>query len=189
MSPLCSDQRHELLSRARQAIAEAVRGERPAAPLPRSLSGSQSKEEKTYGAFVTLNCSGRLRGCVGQIETVGSLAEVVERCAVAAATEDARFAPVSLDDLAQLEIEISLLSPLEPVAPAGIEIGRHGLVVEQGMHRGLLLPQVAVERHWQWQRFIEETCMKAGLRRDAWKDAGTRTFAFTAEIFSDASGR
>jgi hypothetical protein len=75
------------------------------------------------------------------------------------------------------------------MVPAQIEIGRHGLVVERGSRRGLLLPQVPVERRWQWLRFVEETCVKAGLGRDAWKDPATRTFAFTTEVFTEASCR
>jgi AmmeMemoRadiSam system protein A len=187
MLPLCSELRHELLARARRAISEAASGE----PAARSESRHnddfrRDREENARGVFVTLHRRGQLRGCVGQIEACGPLGEVVERCAIAAAEEDPRFAPVKPAEVAELEIEISLLSPLEPVAPAAIEVGRHGLVVERGMQRGLLLPQVATERHWQWQRFLEETCVKAGLERDAWKNPGTRTFAFTTEVFSEA---
>jgi AmmeMemoRadiSam system protein A len=182
MSPLCSELRHELLARARRAIREAASGE----PAARSESKRDFHDEAERGVFVTLHRRGQLRGCVGQIEACGPLGEVVERCAIAAAEEDPRFAPVKPGEVAELEIEISLLSPLEPIAPAAIEVGRHGLVVERGMQRGLLLPQVATERHWQWQRFLEETCVKAGLERDAWRSPATRTFAFTTEVFSEA---
>ena len=120
---------------------------------------------------------------------VGALADVIARCAAAAALEDPRFPPVKPDEVTEIEIEISLLSPLEPMVPAQIEIGRHGLVVERGSRRGLLLPQVPVERRWQWLRFVEETCVKAGLARDAWKDPATRTFAFTTEVFTEAGWR
>jgi len=182
MSPLCSELRHELLARARRAISEAASG----APAARSESNYDVHGEMARGVFVTLHRGGRLRGCVVQIEASGPLGEIVERCAIAAAEEDPRFAPVKPGEVAELEIEISLLSPLEPIAPAAIEVGRHGLVVERGMQRGLLLPQVATERHWQWQRFIEATCVKAGLERDAWRNPATRTFAFTTEVFSEA---
>jgi AmmeMemoRadiSam system protein A len=185
MSPLCSEERRALLNRARRAITEAVHGDRPAQSPYRF--DPHAPREVTPGLFVTLHYRGHLRGCVGQIESVEPLAEVVERCAVSAARDDPRFSPVSSDELSDLEIEISLLSPLEPIVEDAIEIGRHGLVVERGSRRGLLLPQVASERHWQQQRFVEETCVKAGLPRDAWKEPATRMFAFTTEIFSDAS--
>jgi AmmeMemoRadiSam system protein A len=187
MSPLCSEERRELLAVARRAIVEATKGKTSVRSSRRSDSGSA--EDRTCGVFVTLYRRGQLRGCVGQIEGVGALANVIAHCAVAAALEDPRFPPVEPAEVAELEIEISLLSPLEPVAPAQIEIGRHGLVVERGSRRGLLLPQVPAERRWQWQRFVEETCVKAGLSRDAWKDPATRTFAFTTEAFTEASCR
>jgi AmmeMemoRadiSam system protein A len=187
MSPLCSEERRALLDRARRAITNAVHGD-PSAQSPQGLAPDLS-DGVGPGLFVTLFHRGHLRGCVGQIESVEPLTEVVERCAVAAARDDPRFSPLSSDELSDLEIEISLLSSLEPVASDAIEVGRHGLVVQRGSCRGLLLPQVASERHWQWQRFVEETCVKAGLPRDAWKDPATRTFAFTAEIFSEATCR
>ena len=189
MSPLRREERRELLDRARRAIADAARANASRNFTARFDSLNDADVQTTCGVFVTLHARGQLRGCVGQIEGVGTLADVVERCAVAAAMEDPRFAPVAEVELADLEIEISLLSPLEPVSPNAIEIGRHGLVVERGSHRGLLLPQVAAERHWQWQRFVEETCVKADLARDAWKDPATRTFSFTTEVFSEASCR
>jgi AmmeMemoRadiSam system protein A len=184
---LCSEDRRALLIQARRAIVEAVNG-KPAAQVSHRLDADPPQNPQP-GVFVTLFHRGHLRGCVGQIETLEPLIEVVAHCAVAAACEDPRFTPVVQSELGELEIEISLLSPLEPIAPEAIEIGRHGLVIERGSRRGLLLPQVAAERDWQWPRFIEETCVKAGLPRDAWKDFATRTFAFTTEIFSEASCR
>lgn len=171
------------MARARRAILDATIGKPSSQSASRSESGSTA--ENTCGVFVTLHHRGRLRGCVGQIEAVGPLSDAVARCAVAAACEDPRFPPVEAAEIADLEIEISLLSPLKPLAASQIEIGRHGLVVERGSRRGLLLPQVAAERHWQWPRFVEETCVKAGLSRDSWKDSATRTFAFTTEVFSE----
>jgi AmmeMemoRadiSam system protein A len=187
MSPLCSEERRELLAVARRAIVEATEGDSSFRSLRRS--DTKSAEDNARGAFVTLYLRGQLRGCVGQIEGVGALADVIARCAAAAALEDPRFPPVKPDEVTEIEIEISLLSPLEPMVPAQIEIGRHGLVVERGSRRGLLLPQVPVERRWQWLRFVEETCVKAGLARDAWKDPATRTFAFTTEVFTEAGWR
>jgi AmmeMemoRadiSam system protein A len=185
MSPHCSEERRALLAVARRAIVEATRGERPAR-IPHRRD-PDSALVAAPGVFVTLRYRGRLRGCVGQIETVETMGEVVAHCAVAAARDDPRFEPVEESEVGELEIEISLLSALESMAANEIEIGRHGLVVQRGSRRGLLLPQVAVEQRWQWQRFVEETCAKAGLSRDAWKDPATRTFAFTTEVVSEAA--
>lgn len=114
---------------------------------------------------------------------------VVAHCAKAAALEDPRFSPLSPQELVEIEIEISVLSPIEPIAPDQIESGKHGLVVTRGSIRGVLLPQVAAEFQWTAERFLEETCVKAGLERDAWKDAATQIEAFTAEVFSESEFR
>jgi uncharacterized protein (TIGR00296 family) len=96
---------------------------------------------------------------------------------------------VGVEEVASLEIEISVLSPLEPVAPDAIIAGQHGLLVVRPPFRGLLLPPVAAERRWSGQRLLEETCAKAGLHRDAWRDPTTQVSAFTAEVFSEAELR
>lgn len=128
----------------------------------------------------------RLCGCIGQVAPSDSLAVTVARCAIGAATKDPRFPPVRPEELAELEIELSILSPLEPIEPEAVQIGQHGLMVVRDYHRGVLLPQVAMEHHWTRERFLEETCTKAGLPPDAWRDPGTQIQAFTAEIFSEA---
>jgi len=136
---------------------------------------------------VTLRHDGRLRGCVGAMSSSGPLGATVSSCAVASATSDPRFAPLSIADLAGLTVEISVLGPLEPVSgPAEIETGRHGLVVEQGPHRGLLLPQVATEWGWTADIFVAEVCKKAGLAPDAWRRDAC-LFRFEAEVFGDAT--
>lgn len=137
------------------------------------------------GAFVTLHLRGKLRGCVGQVEAQKSLADTVARCAIAAALEDDRFDPVQPDEVPRVNIEISVLSPPKPIKPNEIVIGTHGLIVERGAFRGLLLPQVATERHWKAEKFLTETCLKAGLPGDAWKSDKTQVFGFTAEVFSE----
>ncbi len=137
-------------------------------------------------AFVTLYVRGHLRGCVGQIERDASLAETVAQSAISAALQDPRFAPLSRDEAANFEIEISVLSPLQPASPQQIEIGRHGLLIRRGDRRGLLLPQVAVQRRWPPQRFLQETCRKAGLAPNSWQEPGTDLFVFTTEVFSEA---
>ncbi len=129
---------------------------------------------------------GRLCGCIGQVVPSDSLAVTVARCAVGAAAKDPRFRPVCPEELAELEIELSVLSPLQPIEPEAVEAGQHGLMVVRDYHRGVLLPQVATEHRWTRERLLEETCRKAGLPPDAWKEPGTQILAFTAEIFSEA---
>ena len=136
-------------------------------------------------AFVTLHRGGHLRGCIGHIEFDEPLGAVIARGAVAAASSDPRFPPVSAAELPELEIELSLLGPLEAIAtPDDIEVGRHGLVVEHGRHRGLLLPQVAPEWGWDRETFLAQTCHKAGLPRDAWKQRA-KVWRFEAEVFGE----
>jgi AmmeMemoRadiSam system protein A len=173
-------ERQILLTIARRAIVEAIIHGR--AWHPESV---RKKLAAPAGAFVTLELRGRLRGCVGMAEARDSLAQAVARCAVAAATEDTRFKPVKPEEVAGLVIEISVLSPLTPIKPGEIDIGKHGLVVERGTFRGLLLPQVPVEHKWTRERFLSETCEKAGLPGEAWKSQETRLLGFTAEIFSE----
>ena len=137
------------------------------------------------GAFVSLYIHDELRGCVGQIESPGSLGDVVARSAISAALHDTRFPPIAPAELPALKVEISVLSVPQPISPDAVVVGMHGLVVVRGPHKGLLLPQVAAERNWSAQRFLEETCNKAGLPRDAWRDPATKLFGFTAEVFSE----
>ena len=138
------------------------------------------------GAFVTLRRRGRLRGCIGQFATDLPLAQVVARCAIAAGREDPRFHGVKAEELADIEIELSILSAAMEIPPDQIEIGRHGLIVSSGGKRGVLLPQVAAQYRWTPERFLQETCVKGGLDQNAWKIPGTRIEAFTAEIFSES---
>jgi AmmeMemoRadiSam system protein A len=180
MSRLSSDDCRLLLDLARRAISSAIIEKRilDFSPYPSTLT-------QPAGAFVTLHRDGQLRGCVGQVEASDPLGDAVARAAINAALHDSRFPAVEADEVRRLEIEISVLSPPEPIAPETILPGHHGLLIVKGEHRGLLLPQVAAGRQWSSQRFLEETCAKAGLPRDAWRDPATRIFAFTAEVFSD----
>lgn len=184
MPPLPNDARRALLELARRSITEAVQHDRPlAVPFP---TGDLAQ---ATGVFVTLRRRGRLRGCIGQVEAIEPLALAVPRCAAAAALEDPRFEKMQPAELADLDIEISVLSALRPIAVCEIELGRHGLVVTRGHQRGLLLPQVAADFHWTPEHFLEETCRKGGLGQDDWKDPATRVEGFTAEIFSDEDFR
>ncbi len=180
-SPLSHDDRRALLARARAAIVEMVTQHRipdfPPAVGPLAMPGS---------AFVTVRCFGKLRGCIGRTNSTEPLAETVTQCAISAALDDPRFAPLAPGDIPGLEIEISVLSEMTPISATAIEPGKHGLLVVQGPRRGLLLPQVALEHHWSAERFLAETCQKAGLARDAFRDPETKLFGFTAEVFSEA---
>jgi AmmeMemoRadiSam system protein A len=180
MSPLPSDDRRALLALARQAITAAVAKE-PAPALP-----ALAADPGACGAFVSLHLRGRLRGCIGMIESPGPLAETVARCAVAAALEDPRFDPVTPNEVPELEIEVSILSPLRAVRADEVEPGTHGLRIRRGYASGLLLPQVAARYNWSRERFLEETCHKAGLPPAAWREPDTRIEVFTAEVFAEA---
>ena len=138
------------------------------------------------GAFTSLYLHGQLRGCVGYVLPVGSVYQTVAETARAAALEDTRFYPVTLDEARDLQIELSILSLPRPIDPNEIEIGRHGLLISTPFRRGLLLPQVPTEHHWDRITFLEQTCRKAGLPQDAWK-TGATVEAFTAEVFGEKS--
>lgn len=171
--------RHFLLQIARDAITAHVRG--AAAPVV-DLSGVAAR---LCGAFVSIHKAGDLRGCIGHIEPNEPLGDVIVHCAVAAGSTDPRFPSVTAAELPDLHIVLSILGPLVPVAtPDDIEIGRHGLVVELGWHRGLLLPQIASEWGWDRDTFLAQTCRKAGLANDAWKKGAT-IWKFEAEVFGE----
>ena len=172
-------ERQALLRLARRAIAARLEGCQVDAPAAVGGLATQT------GAFVTIRHNNRLRGCLGLVDGDAPLVDVVARCAGDAATQDPRFSPLPLDDLPEVVLEISVLGPVEPVAdPAEIEVGRHGLVVEQGTHRGLLLPQVPTEWGWDRETFVSQVCVKAGLAPDAWR-TGARLFTFEADVFGE----
>lgn len=170
-----------LLRIARKSIEAGFAG----GELSRFETGSKTLEEK-MGAFVTLKKQGRLRGCIGFIEGRKSLYETVEEMAQAAAFRDPRFRPVKEDELWDLDIEISVLTPLRQIEDISeIEVGRHGLYIVKGPHSGLLLPQVATEYSWDRATFLRETCVKAGLSQEAWKNPNAKIFIFSASIFGE----
>ena len=138
------------------------------------------------GAFVTLRKAGRLRGCIGYVEGIEPLWRAVLDNACSAASRDPRFPPVTAGELDAIEIEISALTPLADISgPSEVRIGTDGLIVSEGGRRGLLLPQVAVEHRMEPERFLDETCRKAGLPADAWR-SGARIQRFQAEVFSES---
>jgi uncharacterized protein len=136
------------------------------------------------GGFASLYLRGQLRGCVGYVLPKSSVYRTVAETARAAAFEDPRFHPVTLAEAPDLEIELSILSQPKPIAADAVEIGRHGLLISLHGSRGLLLPQVPIEHHWDRETFLQQTCRKAGLPPDAWQK-GAKIEAFTAEIFGD----
>jgi AmmeMemoRadiSam system protein A len=179
---LSGDLRRSLLLIAHQAIHSAV----VLCELPSLNPPPSGPLARPAGAFVTLHLHGQLRGCIGRVDSLDPLASVVASCAVSAALHDTRFKPVDAEEVPGLEIEISVLLEMLPIAASEIVPGVHGLIVSRGGRRGLLLPQVATEHNWDSQRFLEEACVKAGLPRDSWVLPGTRIEAFTAEVFSDS---
>jgi AmmeMemoRadiSam system protein A len=180
MFPLTSEEKAFLLYWARQSIRFSVAKQKAAPPTeipPRLVEEA--------GVFVSLYRGEELRGCVGYVERRKALYRATMEVASAAALEDPRFPPIRLTEVSLLEIEISVLSPCQPIAVPQIQVGVHGLVVTQGKARGLLLPQVATEHQWSPERFLEEACRKAGLSPEAWK-SGARIEAFTAEVFGES---
>ena len=178
-APEYSPSERELLLRLAHRSIEAAVEEREL-ELP-SLSEHLAE---CRGAFTTLHLQGKLRGCIGYVFPTGPLYRTVAETARAAALDDPRFHPVAADEAMLLKVEISVLSPLWPIAPEEIVIGKHGLVVSQGSRRGLLLPQVPVEWNWNAGTFLAQTCLKAGLAPDAWS-YGAELQAFTAEVFGE----
>lgn len=136
------------------------------------------------GAFTSLYIDGNLRGCVGYVLPTGPVYRAVAETARAAAFEDSRFYPVTLDEARHLQIELSILSVPRPTSVEEVEVGRHGLLITAGFRRGLLLPQVPIEHQWDRVTFLEQTCRKAGLPADAWQ-TGAVIEAFTAEVFGE----
>jgi uncharacterized protein len=172
------NERALLLRLAHDSILSALEGrEIPLDPPTEHLA-------EPRGAFTSLYLRGELRGCVGYVLPVSPVYRAVADTARAAAFEDTRFRPVTLPEASHLEIELSILSPPHPISADAVEIGRHGLLIGRGGHRGLLLPQVPVEQNWDRTTFLEQTCRKAGLSLDAWQKGATIE-AFTAEVFGE----
>jgi AmmeMemoRadiSam system protein A len=172
------DDRARLLALARETLdARVNRRSLPVAPKGGPF-------DLRRGAFVSIHRRGELRGCLGRLEPE-PLSETVVHLAAVVADSDPRFEPVGPSELDEIALEISVLTPEREIASVDeIEVGRHGLIVERGFRRGLLLPQVPVEHQWDRTTFLEHTCVKAGLRRDAWQH-GARLFVFEAEVFGD----
>ncbi len=176
---LTDEEKAYLKDLVRTSITRTLRGDLTALPEPPT-----DKLREPLGVFVTLKIGGRLRGCIGHIVGDKPLYQTVTEMARCAAFEDPRFPPLTERELERAEIEISVLSPLTPCPdPMMVEVGRHGLLMRQGMRSGLLLPQVPVEWGWDRETFLRQTCAKAGLGSGCWKDPNTAIFWFEAEVF------
>lgn len=174
-------QKRQLLEVARQALQAAVAGGQSPA-----VDTTDPDLAELRGAFVTLKKHGQLRGCIGYVEPRVPLVEAVADNARSAALHDPRFPPVEAPELPDIEIEVSALTPLEPVEQIeDIQIGRHGLMIHWGINHGLLLPQVPVEWGWDRDEFLTHTCMKAGLPPDAWQRDDAELLWFEAEVFGE----
>ena len=178
---LTDEEKRVLLKIVRSAISSALENKKP--PLFKFRSEAL---DRPSGVFVTLRTGEDLRGCIGYIEPLFPLALAAQEVAVKAAMEDPRFMPLTPSELNKIIIEMSVLSPLSEIQDIEtIEVGRHGLVIDAGYTRGLLLPQVAIEYKWDRRQFLKHTALKAGLPSDAWKRSEIKLFSFTVEKFDE----
>ena len=174
-------EKRALLSLARETITAYI------------ISGKRLKQSfdtpglnQKAGAFVTLHKDGQLRGCIGTFTSEQPLFETIIEMAISAAARDPRFNPVRRREIIDLDIEISVLSPLREISDISeIEVGRHGIYITRGYNRGVLLPQVATEYGWTREEFLTHTCQKAGLPKDQWRRGDLTIEVFSAEIFSE----
>ncbi len=178
---LGNEEKQILLNLARNTVINVVDGDE-LPPLPEGPPGIK----QPMGAFVTLYLEGQLRGCIGMLEARAPLDETIREMAEAAAMRDHRFQPVTPQEIPDIDIEISALSPLRKITDINeIEIGTHGIWITKGVNRGVLLPQVATEQGWDRITFLQETCRKAGIPPNAWEDPNTIIEIFSAEIFGE----
>jgi AmmeMemoRadiSam system protein A len=177
---LTQDDQQRLLRLARHALEARVRKDMP----PPSERGGAL--DWPCGAFVSIHCRGALRGCLGRVDVAAPLADTIAHLAAVVSDSDPRFMALSVEELDDIDLEISVLTPEREIASIDeIEVGRHGLIVEQGVRRGLLLPQVATEHGWDRETFLDHTCRKASLPPDAWRH-GARILIFEAQVFGEA---
>ncbi len=179
---LTTAERQALLKLARDTIERYLKdGVRVALPAAKGMFG------EICGAFVTLHKRGELRGCIGNMVGQGPLVETIQEMAIAAATQDPRFhRGVRPDEMKDIDIEISVLSPLKRIKDVSeIEVGTHGILMRRGLYQGVLLPQVATEWNWDRDEFLRHTCLKAGLPTEAWKEPETVIEIFSAEVFGE----
>jgi len=179
---LTTEEKIFCLKLARKTLEDYFTGELKEILPPEEYTNLWEKR----GCFVTLLKHGMLRGCIGVLEPVYPLYQAIQKMALSAAFEDPRFPPLSESELDEIEIEISVLSPMRKGSIEEIEVGKHGVYLVKGFRRGVLLPQVPVEYGWDKKTFLEHLCMKAGLDKDCYKDPDTEFYLFTAEVFKES---
>ncbi|NYB52221.1 MAG: TIGR00296 family protein [Methanobacteriaceae archaeon] len=186
---MISDEEGEFLVKLARKAIESYLKDGKIIPLPDDLPPIM-KEER--GAFVTLHLNGNLRGCIGYPEPVKPLAQAVIEVAISAATGDPRFPRVTPSEMEKIQVEVSVLTKPELILVKSpteylekVEVGRDGLIVERGIYRGLLLPQVPMEWNWDVEEFLANTCMKAGMSPDCWLQEGVKLYRFQAQIFEE----
>lgn len=182
---LTDRQKKILLNIARLAIEKKLGIQCITVPL-NEIKMDKLYLSKIYGSFVTLHLDGNLRGCIGYITPISDLMNQIENCAISAAFNDPRFYPLTEEEYSKIKMEISLLSPIEEVKDIkDIKVGRDGLIITKFIKKGLLLPQVATEYGWNREEFLGQTCIKAGLNKDAWTEEGVKIEKFSAYVFGE----
>ena len=185
MIELSKNQQVKLLRLARRTIAHYFEDdEEPSIDMESEFSDEVFMEK--CGAFVTIHIDGKLRGCIGNIKGIKNIPETVMEMSKASSFQDPRFPPLTREEFRKIDIEISIMTPIEEVKDiSDIVVGRDGLIISNGYKSGLLLPQVATEYNWNVNRFLENTCYKAGLPGDAWKWKDTKIEKFSAQVFGE----
>ena len=176
---LTENEKTILLSTARESIKSYLEDRQGIYPE------ATEKIKTPLGSFVTLHIDGKLRGCIGHMLPDKALIEDIKILARESAFHDPRFPGLNIKEFESIDIEISVLSPLEPSTTEDVEVGKHGIIMKNGYNSGVLLPQVPVEQGWDREEFLTQTCRKAGMQGDCWKDPGTQIETFTAVIFGE----
>jgi AmmeMemoRadiSam system protein A len=177
---LSSQEQKTLLKLVRETIESYLSGTKKDLP---EISGALGMRA---GAFVTLHKVGMLRGCIGNFGSERPLIETIKEMAISASQKDPRFPPVDMKEMQDIDIEISVLTPLQEIKDVSqIEVGKHGIYITKGFYSGVLLPQVATEQGWDRDTFLSHTCIKAGLPSDAWKKDDLKIEIFEAQIFGE----
>ncbi len=167
-----------------ELVRDTIRARLNEQPLPH-FNPATERLSQNSGAFVTLHKKGALRGCIGYVEAIKPLYQSVQDMALAAAFQDPRFPPLTENELDDIDIEISVMSPIRRIDGVDeIKVGTHGIIIKRGFYQGLLLPQVATEQGWDRDTFLQHSCYKAGLDGDCWKKPDTEIYVFSAEVFS-----
>ncbi len=178
---LNAEEQKKLLEIARKTILDKIKKDE----IEKEPASSKGLGQPC-GAFVSLHKQGQLRGCIGTFTSPRPLVNTVQEMAVSSSQQDPRFPPVQEEEMPDIDIEISVLSPLREIKDTSeIEVGRHGIYITKGFYSGVLLPQVATEYGWDRETFLQHTCMKAGLPPETWKEEGVKIEIFEAQVFGE----